>query len=401
MQGTGYKSDRRSMRRVAGRVLPGVMAAIGLLLGGIAGAQAQTAIQQQAAMQERTYTERVKDVASVFGVRENQLVGYGLVVGLDGTGDQTTQTPFTIQSLNNMLGQLGLTPEAGNPQLRNVAAVMVTAELPPFSKPGQRIDVTVSSMGNATSLRGGTLLMTPLKGADGETYSIAQGNLVVGGFGAEGQDGSRITVNVPSVGRIPNGATVEREVPTAFAQGDYVTLNLNRPDFTTANRLVETVNDTFGPGVAQAMDGSSVRVRAPQNPDQRVGFVAELENLPIERGAPPARVIVNSRTGTVVIGSSVQVTPAAVSHGSLTVTITESPQVVQPLPFAEGETAVQPETDIAIEQEDSTMFLFDPGTSLDEIVRAVNNVGAAPGDLVAILEALREAGALRAELVVI
>ncbi|WP_369759321.1 flagellar basal body P-ring protein FlgI [Thioalkalivibrio sp. HL-Eb18] len=377
------------------------MVAMGLLLGGIAGAQAQTAIQQQAAMQERTYTERVKDVASVFGVRENQLVGYGLVVGLDGTGDQTTQTPFTIQSLNNMLGQLGLTPEAGNPQLRNVAAVMVTADLPPFSKPGQRIDVTVSSMGNATSLRGGTLLMTPLKGADGQTYSIAQGNLVVGGFGAEGQDGSRITVNVPSVGRIPNGATVEREVPTAFAQGDHVTLNLNRPDFTTANRLVETVNDTFGPGVAHALDGSSVRVRAPQNPDQRVGFVAELENLPIERGAPPARVIVNSRTGTVVIGSSVQVTPAAVSHGSLTVTISEAPQVVQPLPFAEGETAVQPQTDIAIQQDDSTMFLFDPGTSLDEIVRAVNNVGAAPGDLVAILEALREAGALRAELVVI
>ncbi|WP_369699445.1 flagellar basal body P-ring protein FlgI [Thioalkalivibrio sp. ALJ5] len=377
------------------------MVAMGLLLGGIAGAQAQTAIQQQAAMQERTYTERVKDVASVFGVRENQLVGYGLVVGLDGTGDQTTQTPFTIQSLNNMLGQLGLTPEAGNPQLRNVAAVMVTADLPPFAKPGQRIDVTVSSMGNATSLRGGTLLMTPLKGADGQTYSIAQGNLVVGGFGAEGQDGSRITVNVPSVGRIPNGATVEREVPTAFAQGDHVTLNLNRPDFTTANRLVETVNDTFGPGVAHALDGSSVRVRAPQNPDQRVGFVAELENLPIERGAPPARVIVNSRTGTVVIGSSVQVTPAAVSHGSLTVTISEAPQVVQPLPFAEGETAVQPQTDIAIQQDDSTMFLFDPGTSLDEIVRAVNNVGAAPGDLVAILEALREAGALRAELVVI
>ncbi|WP_018861675.1 MULTISPECIES: flagellar basal body P-ring protein FlgI [unclassified Thioalkalivibrio] len=374
---------------------------MGLLLGGIAGAQAQTAIQQQAAMQERTYTERVKDVASVFGVRENQLVGYGLVVGLDGTGDQTTQTPFTIQSLNNMLGQLGLTPDAGNPQLRNVAAVMVTADLPPFSKPGQRIDVTVSSMGNATSLRGGTLLMTPLKGADGQTYSIAQGNLIVGGFGAEGQDGSRITVNVPSVGRIPNGATVEREVPTAFAQGDHVTLNLNRPDFTTANRLVETVNDTFGPGVAHALDGSSVRVRAPQNPDQRVGFVAELENLPIERGAPPARVIVNSRTGTVVIGSSVQVTPAAVSHGSLTVTISEAPQVVQPMPFAEGETAVQPQTDIAIQQDDSTMFLFDPGTSLDEIVRAVNNVGAAPGDLVAILEALREAGALRAELVVI
>lgn len=399
MQRAAHNSYQRIMRRIVDRAIPAMIVATGILLGGMA--QGQTAIQQQAAMQERTYTERVKDVASVFGVRENQLVGYGLVVGLDGTGDQTTQTPFTIQSLNNMLGQLGLTPDAGNPQLRNVAAVMVTAELPPFSKPGQRIDVTVSSMGNATSLRGGTLLMTPLKGADGETYSIAQGNLVVGGFGAEGQDGSRITVNVPSVGRIPNGATVEREVATSFAQGDHVTLNLNRPDFTTANRLVETVNSTFGPGVAQAMDGSSVRVRAPQNPDQRVGFVAELENLPIERGAPPARVIVNSRTGTVVIGSSVQVTPAAVSHGSLTVTISEAPQVVQPLPFAEGETAVQPQTDIAIQQDDSTMFLFDPGTSLDEIVRVVNNVGAAPGDLVAILEALREAGALRAELVVI
>ncbi|WP_018169958.1 flagellar basal body P-ring protein FlgI [Thioalkalivibrio sp. ALMg9] len=381
----------------------GLLLLAALLVAGLGSAavSAQTAMQQQVAMQERSYMERVKDVASVSGVRDNQLIGYGLVVGLDGTGDQTTQTPFTVQSLNNMLGQLGLTPDAGNPQLRNVAAVMVTAELPPFAKAGQRIDITVSSMGNATSLRGGTLLMTPLKGADGQTYSIAQGNLIVGGFGAEGSDGSRITVNVPSVGRIPNGATVEREVPTAFAQGDHVTLNLNRPDFTTANRLVQTVNDTFGHGVAHALDGSSVRVRAPANPDHRVGFVAELENLPIERGTPPARVIVNSRTGTVVIGSSVQVTPAAVSHGSLTVTISEAPQVVQPAPFGEGETAIQPDTDIAIEEGDNTMFLFDPGASLDEIVRAVNNVGAAPGDLVAILEALREAGALRAELVVI
>lgn len=379
-----------------------LLAWAGLVLAlGSVSSYAQTAIQQQAALQERSYIERVKDVASVSGVRENQLIGYGLVVGLDGTGDQTTQTPFTIQSLNNMLGQLGLTPEAGNPQLRNVAAVMVTAELPPFAKPGQRIDVTVSSMGNATSLRGGTLLMTPLKGADGATYSIAQGNLVVGGFGAEGADGSQITVNVPSVGRIPNGATVEREVPTAFARGDYVTLNLHRPDFTTANRLVQTINDTFGQGVADALDGSSVRVRAPASADQRVGFVAELEKLPIERGTPPARVIVNSRTGTVVIGASVQVTPAAVSHGSLTVTISEAPRVVQPAPFGQGETAVEPDTDIAIEEGDNTMFLFDPGTSLDQIVRAVNNVGAAPGDLVAILEALREAGALRAELVVI
>ncbi len=385
----------------APRLLLSLLVALGLMLAGLQGVAAQTAIQQQAALQERAYTERVKDVASVSGVRENQLVGYGLVVGLDGTGDQTTQTPFTIQSLNNMLGQLGLTPDAANPQLRNVAAVMVTADLPPFAKPGQRIDITVSSMGNATSLRGGTLLMTPLKGADGQTYSIAQGNLVVGGFGAEGRDGSRITVNVPSVGRIPNGATVEREVPTAFAQGEHVVLNLHRPDFTTANRLAQTVNDTFGAGVARALDGSSVQVRAPASANHRVSFVAELENLPIERGTPPARVIVNSRTGTVVIGSSVQVTPAAVSHGSLTVTITEAPQVVQPPPFAPGEAMIQPDTDIAIEEGDNTMFLFDPGTSLNEIVRAVNNVGAAPGDLVAILEALREAGALRAELVVI
>jgi len=346
--------------------------------------------------------ERVKDLASVAGVRSNQLVGYGLVVGLDGTGDQTTQAPFTVQSLKNMLGQLGVTvPPNVNPQLRNVAAVMIHADLPPFAKPGQTIDITVSSMGNATSLRGGSLLMAPLKGADGQTYAIAQGNLIVGGFGAEGRDGSRISVNVPSVGRIPNGASVEREVPTAFARGDSVMLNLHQPDFTTANRLSDVINDTMGPGTARPTDGSTVRVSAPIDPGQRVAFVSMLENLTLQPGAPPAKVIVNSRTGTVVIGSNVQVMPAAVTHGSLTVTISETAQVSQPAPFAEGETVVTPRSDIEIAEDINPMFLFGPGVTLDEIVRAVNRVGAAPGDLVAILEALQQAGALRAQLIVI
>lgn len=346
--------------------------------------------------------ERVKDLASVAGVRNNQLVGYGLVVGLDGTGDQTTQAPFTVQSLKNMLGQLGVTvPPNVNPQLRNVAAVMIHADLPPFAKPGQTIDITVSSIGNATSLRGGSLLMTPLKGADGQTYAIAQGNLVVGGFGAEGRDGSRITVNVPSVGRIPNGATVEREVPTAFAQGDSVMLNLHQPDFTTANRLSDVINDTMGPGTARPVDGSTVRVSAPVDPGQRVAFVSMLENLTVQPGAPAAKVIVNSRTGTVVIGSNVQVMPAAVTHGSLTVTISEAFDVSQPAPLGRGQTVVTPRSEVEIAEEANPMFLFGPGVTLDEIVRAVNQVGAAPGDLVAILEALRQAGALRAQLIVI
>lgn len=346
--------------------------------------------------------DRVKDLASVDGVRSNQLIGYGLVVGLDGSGDQTTQAPFTVQSLKNMLGQLGVTiPPNVNPQLRNVAAVMVHADLPPFAKPGQTIDVTVSSIGNAGSLRGGSLLMTPMKGADGRTYAIAQGNLAVGGLGVEGADGSRVTVNVPSVGRIPNGATVEREVPSGFARGNHVTLNLHRHDFTTANRLSDVINDTMGPGTAHPVDGSSVRVSAPQDPGQRVTFISMLENLRVQPGEPPAKVIVNSRTGTVVIGSNVRVSPAAVSHGNLIVTITERPQVTQPAPLAAGETVVTPQTDIEVIQEDARMFLFDPGVTLDEIVRAVNEVGAAPGDLVSILEALRESGALRAQLVII
>jgi flagellar P-ring protein precursor FlgI len=346
--------------------------------------------------------ERIKDIATVAGVRANQLVGYGLVVGLDGTGDQTSQTPFTVQSMKNMLNQYGITlPADVNPQLKNVAAVTIHADLPPFAKPGQTIDITVSSLGNAKSLRGGSLLMSPLKGADGQVYAIAQGNLVVGGFGAEGSDGSRISVNVPSVGRIPNGATVERPAPTSFGTEDSIVFNLNQSDFTTAKRVADAINTAIGEGTAQPVDGSSVQVSAPRAHGQRVDFLSVLENLTLEPGTASARVIVNSRTGTVVIGSNVRVTAAAVSHGSLTVTITERADVSQPGPLSGGSTVVTPTSEIAVEEKGSHMFKFDPGISLDDIVSAVNEVGAAPGDLVAILEALKEAGALRAELIVI
>jgi flagellar P-ring protein precursor FlgI len=346
--------------------------------------------------------ERVKDLANVSGVRSNQLVGYGLVVGLNGTGDQTSQTPFTVQSIKSMLAQFGVSlPSGTSLQLKNVAAVTISAELPPFAKAGQTIDVNVQSIGNAKSLRGGTLLMTPLKGADGRVYAIAQGNLIVGGFGASGSDGSSITVNIPSAGRIPNGASVERTVASAFGQGNSLTLDLNSPDFTTATRLAKAVNRAFGPGTAHPMDASSVRINAPANRSQRVSFISMLENLTLDPGEAAAKVIVNSRTGTVVIGRHVRVLPAAVSHGNLTVTITEQPNVSQPAPFSGGTTQVVPQSNVQITQEKNRMFKFAPGTTLDEIVRAVNQVGAAPGDLVAILEALRSAGALRAELEVI
>ncbi|MDC8012849.1 flagellar basal body P-ring protein FlgI [Tahibacter soli] len=346
--------------------------------------------------------ERIKDLAQVGGVRGNPLVGYGLVVGLDGTGDQTSQAPFTVQSLKNMLTQLGVTmPPNVNPQLKNVAAVAVHATLPAFAKPGQPIDVTVASIGNAGSLRGGLLLMTPLRGADGETYAIAQGNLVVGGFGVSGKDGSRVAVNVPSAGRIPNGATVERAVPGALDAGGDVTLNLNSPDFTTMQRMVDAINRDAGPGAAHAVDAVTAAVRAPADPSERIGFIARLENLELVGADAPARVIVNSRTGTVVIGARVRVTPAAVSHGSLVVSIAERAAVSQPAPLSQGETVAVPRSTVEVSQEGSRMFLFAGGVSLDEIVRAVNQVGAAPGDLVAILEALKEAGALRAELDVI
>ncbi len=346
--------------------------------------------------------ERVKDLASVQGVRNNQLIGYGLVVGLDGTGDQTSQTPFTLQSIKNMLIRYGVTiPPGTNPQLKNVAAVTVHADLPPFAKPGQNIDVTVSSIGNAGSLRGGSLIMTPLLGADGQVYAMAQGSLVVGGFGVSGKDGSRIAVNVPSAGRVPNGATVERAVPTGFEQTPFVVLNLHTPDFTTSARLVEGINKLLGQDTAQAMDGVSVRVAAPADPNQRIAYLSTLEQIEIEPGDAPARVIVNSRTGTVVIGSHVHVMPAAVSHGSLTVTITERTAVSQPYEFSKGETVAVPESSVSVDQPPARMFVFNAGVDLNDIVRAVNQVGAAPGDLVAILEALKESGALRAELIVI
>jgi flagellar P-ring protein FlgI len=347
--------------------------------------------------------DRIKDLATVSGVRSNQLFGYGLVVGLDGTGDQTTQAPFTIQSIANMLAKFGVTIPAGsNPQLKNVAAVTVTAELPPFTKPGQTIDVTVASIANAASLRGGELLLTPLRGLDGEVYAFAQGSMVVSGFGVSGKDGSRISLNVPSSGRIPNGANVEREVPTKFAQDAFLVLNLNSPDFTTAARVAAGINKTLGAGTAEAIDPVSIKVAAPSSPDQRIAYLSTLEAIEIEPGEAAARVIINSRTGTVVISSHVEVTAAAVAHGSLSVTITERQDVSQPNSFTKGTTAtVTPRSDINVQQADARMFVFQAGVNLDEIVRAVNRVGAAPGDLVAILEALREAGALRAELVVI
>lgn len=350
------------------------------------------------------YAERVKDLASVAGVRKNQLVGYGLVVGLHGTGDQTTQTPFTVQSIINMLTQFGITmPPGANLQLKNVAAVTIHAELPPFAKPGQTIDVTVASIGNAKSLRGGSLLMAPLLGADHNVYAMAQGNLIVGGFGASGNDGSSVTVNIPSTGRIPSGAIVERAVPSDFLTRDNIVLNLNTPDFTTSNRLAEQINRTLGAGMAQSIDAVSVVVRAPVDASQRSAFVSVLENLDVEPGELAAKVIINSRTGTVVIGANVRVLPAAVSHGSLVVTISERPFASQPLAaFSDaGQTVVLPDSEVTVTQQKGSMFLFESGTSLAEIVQAVNRVGAAPGDLVAILEALKQAGALRAELVVI
>ena len=348
------------------------------------------------------HAERVKDLASVAGVRGNQLIGYGLVVGLDGTGDQTSQAPFTIQSIRNMLAKFGVTiPANVNPQLKNVAAVTVRADLPAFSKPGQTIDITVDSIGNASSLRGGSLLMTPLRGIDGEVYAIGQGSLIVSGFGVSGKDGSRIALNVPSSGRVPNGASVERAVATNFATEPYVVLNLNTPDFTTAARLTDGINTLLGPDTARAIDAVSVRVQAPTDSSQRIAYLSTLEAIEIQPGDAPARVIVNSRTGTVVIGSAVRVTPAAVAHGSLSVTITERTDVSQPNPLSQGETVVSPRTEIKVDQPEARMFVFQAGVNLDEIVRAVNKVGAAPGDLVAILEALKEAGALRAELIVI
>lgn len=347
--------------------------------------------------------ERIKDLADVAGIRPNKLLGYGLVVGLDGTGDKTNQAPFTTQSFNSMLKQFGITlPPGANFNLKNVAAVMVHGELPAFSKPGKKIDVTVSSVADASSLRGGTLLMTPLKALDGNVYAVAQGNLVVGGFGAEGADGSKLTVNVPSVGRVPNGAMVERSVPNNFSNGQPIVFNLHRADFTTAKHMSEAINHILGPDVARPMDASSVMVDSPVNPAQKVNYLAMLENIEVMPGREAARIVINSRTGTIVVGQDVRVDPVAVTHGSLTVTVAESVQVSQPGAFGEGQTVVLPETEnVGVDQEINPMFKFDGGSSLESIVRAVNLVGAAPGDLMAILEAMKQAGALKADLIVI
>ncbi|GAA3913492.1 flagellar basal body P-ring protein FlgI [Litoribacillus peritrichatus] len=345
------------------------------------------------------YAERLKDITSVAGVRSNQLVGYGLVVGLDGSGDKA---PFTDQTFKNMMSQFGITiPPGTNPKLKNVAAVAIHAELPAFSKPGQNIDITVSSIGNATSLRGGTLLMTPLKGADGQVYAVAQGSMVVGGFGVEGADGSQLTVNVPSVGRIPNGAIVERAVPTSFNQGDSLVFNLNSSDFTTAKRVVDRVNQLLGDGIASAIDSTSIRVTAPRDPSQRVSFMSILENLEVDPGEDKAKVVINSRTGTIVVGQHVKVDPVAITHGSLTVSINENLDVDQPNAFGRGETVVTPRTELNAQEAINPMFMFEGSTSLQEIVTAVNQVGASPSDLIAILEAMKKAGALKAELIVL
>jgi len=349
--------------------------------------------------------QRIKDLATIQGVRANQLVGYGLVVGLPGTGETS---PFTEQSFRTMLSNFGISLDANvKPKIKNVAAVAIHATLPAFSKPGQTIDVTVSSVGEASSLNGGTLLRTFLRGLDGEIYAVAQGSLVVSGFGAQGNDGSRIVSNTPTVGRIANGAVVERAVPSGLMQHDYLTLNLNTPDFSTAQALADVINSRLGAdassgtAVAVPMDAASVKVTAPRDRGQRVGFLATIENFEFQPASAPARVVINSRTGTIVIGQDVKLLPAAITHGGLTVTISENLQVDQPNAFANGNTVITPQSIVDVQLDDSRMFLFNPGVSLEELVRAVNEIGAAPGDLMAILEALRQAGALQGELVII
>jgi flagellar P-ring protein precursor FlgI len=348
------------------------------------------------------HADKIRDLASIGGVRSNQLIGYGLVVGLDGSGDQTTQAPFATQSLENMLQQFGINVPANvRPQLKNAAAVTITADLPPFAKPGQTIDVTVASIGNAKSLRGGELLMSPLRGADGNVYAVAQGSVVVGGITASGKSGSSVEKNISASGRIPNGATVERSVRSSFASSDNLRLNLNTPDFTTVTRIVDAINHTYGSGTARAVDGGTVDVRVPRDPTQKVAWLGAIESLDVTPGSPPARVVVNSRTGTVVIGSDVRVSAAAVAHGSISVTIGEQPLVSQPGPFSNGQTAVVPSSNVQVSEQGGHMFKFGPGVSLDTIVRAVNQVGASPSDLISILQALKQAGALHADLVVI
>lgn len=347
--------------------------------------------------------ERIKDLAVVSGVRSNQLVGYGLVVGLDGTGDQTTQTPFTVQSIYNMLVHLGVNlpvDTLSRMQLKNVAAVTVTAELPPFAQPGQAIDITVSSIGNAKSLRGGTLVMTPLKGADGRVYAMAQGNLAVSGAGAAA-NGSQTQINHLGVGRIPSGATVERTVVAALGESGSINLELRQTDFTTASRVVEAVNVRFGSGTARALNGRVVEVKTPVGENERVSFLGAVESLDVSPAQAMAKVIINARTGSVVMNQAVMLDPSAISHGNLTVTITSQPVISQPAPRSRGETVVTQMSQIEIRQQEGEVMLLPGGASLADVVRALNTIGATPQDLLAILQALKSSGALRAELEVI
>ena len=350
--------------------------------------------------------DRLKDMVSFAGIRTNQLMGYGIVVGLDGTGDSSLGV--TLQSMQSTISQFGMNIDTGSLSGKNSAAVMITADLDPFVKIGQKIGVTVSSMGKAKSLRGGTLLMTPLKGADGKTYAIAQGNLAVGGFGVEGADGSSMSVNIPTVGTISNGATVERMVEAPFINSNNFVMNLHQGDFTTANRITEEINKVFGPDVAKALDHTSVSVRAPKDPSQKVSFMSLLENIEVDPASPIAKVVVNARTGTIVIGGDVRVTPAAVSHGSLTVKVNEDTNTTpgQTLYDDAGNvtttTAANTENDTDIEAgaDTASAFVFDAGTSLADVVDAINAIGTTSADLVAILEALRAAGALRAQMII-
>ena len=346
---------------------------------------------------------RIKEVAAVQGVRSNQLTGYGLVVGLDGTGDQTTQMPYTTQSLQNYLQNMGvsLPPNlTGQLQLKNVAAVIVTAQLPAFAQPGQFVDVNVSSMGNAKALKGGMLIATPLRGADGEIYALAQGSLVVGGAGAS-SGGSKVQINHLSAGRIPQGAQVERSVPTPLHEGDSVTLGLNASDFQTARRVAQAINARMGEGRAQALDGRTVQVRAPNDPNARVNFIAELEELPIESMVPSAKVVINARTGSVVLNQAVTLGPCAIAHGNLSIVISSRPVISQPAPLSQGQTVVTQQSDIQINQDPGNIIQMPASAQLSDVVRALNGLGATPQDLLAILQAIKAAGALNAELEVI
>ena len=345
---------------------------------------------------------RIKEVAAIQGVRSNQLVGYGLVVGLDGTGDQTTSAPFTAQSLSAMLQQMGVTvPPGTNMQIKNVAAVMVTAQLPPFAQPGQTIDINVSSMANAKSLRGGTLIATPLKGADGQVYALAQGNLIVGGAGASA-GGSKVQINHLSAGRVPEGATVERSVPTPLNQGDHLQLDLNASDYNTAREVARAINAKMGEGIAQPVNGRVVRVKMPDSPEARVGFLADIENLPLTLATPSAKVVINARTGSVVMNQTVSLSACAVAHGNLSVTINSTPVISQPTPFSTGgQTVVKEKADITIKQEPGALIQLPAGTQLADVVKALSALGATPQDLLAILQAMKSAGALNAEIEVI